>query len=200
MLKFYLIRHSKTFGNTMRRYIGTTDEPLCAEGIRLLKNRRYPDVEMVFSSPMRRCRETAALLYPGQKQTVIADLAECDFGEFENKNADELKENPKYQAWIDSGGMLPFPEGESREHFIKRSVDGFTKVVDICRKKGVECAALVVHGGTIMSVMSAFVPEEGDYYFWQCGNGEGFELNLCEKTKGRYGYTCTGWKKVIECS
>ena len=38
MLKVILIRHGKTYGNMLGRYIGSrTDEPLCREGIRLLK-------------------------------------------------------------------------------------------------------------------------------------------------------------------
>lgn len=32
MKELYLIRHGKTYGNTLGRYIGTTDEPLCEEG------------------------------------------------------------------------------------------------------------------------------------------------------------------------
>ena len=62
-MKVVLIRHSKTAGNLMGRYIGTTDEPLCEEGIRLLENRSYPAAELVYVSPMKRCRETAALIY-----------------------------------------------------------------------------------------------------------------------------------------
>ena len=201
----------------MRRYIGTTDESLCQQGIDLLKNRNYPNVEQVFSSPLKRCLETAALIYPGQEPIVIKNLAECDFGEFENKNADELGDNPKYQAWIDSGGRRPFPGGESRQAFEKRSVDSFLEIVDICQKNGIECASLVVHGGTIMSVMSHFVPDGGDYYFWQCGNGEGYELILSENTKSCLEYisvgknenmdenklqreclTCISWKKVVQ--
>ena len=55
-MKVVLIRHSKTAGNLMGRYIGTTDEPLCEEGIRLLENRSYPAAELVYVSPMKRCR------------------------------------------------------------------------------------------------------------------------------------------------
>ncbi len=29
-----MIRHGKTYGNTLGRYIGVTDEPLCEEGKR----------------------------------------------------------------------------------------------------------------------------------------------------------------------
>ena len=32
MIKIAMIRHGKTYGNTLGRYIGVTDEPLCEEG------------------------------------------------------------------------------------------------------------------------------------------------------------------------
>lgn len=38
----------------------------------------------------------------------MADFRECDFGIFEGKNYEELKENRDYQRWLDSGGVLPF--------------------------------------------------------------------------------------------
>ena len=38
-MRMYLIRHSITYGNTLGRYIGTTDEPLCQEGVELLQKK-----------------------------------------------------------------------------------------------------------------------------------------------------------------
>ena len=38
-MRVYLIRHSMTKGNKEKRYIGTTDESLCLEGIQLLEER-----------------------------------------------------------------------------------------------------------------------------------------------------------------
>lgn len=48
--------------------------------------------------------------FPGEPVHIIEELAECDFGEFENKNYKELEGNPHYQEWIDSNGTLPFRE------------------------------------------------------------------------------------------
>ena len=31
MIKIAMIRHGKTYGNTLGRYIGVTDEPLCED-------------------------------------------------------------------------------------------------------------------------------------------------------------------------
>ena len=66
---------------------------------------------------MKRCLETAAILYPDVPVEIIPDFRECDFGLFENKNHAELNGRQDYQAWIDSVGELPFPGGEGRRKF-----------------------------------------------------------------------------------
>mgnify|MGYP002903883421 CR=1 FL=1 len=92
MIKIAMIRHGKTYGNTLGRYIGVTDEPLCEEGKKELEQRTMDTVELLFVSPLKRCLETADILYPYAKQVKIPEFAECNFGEFENKNYQELKE------------------------------------------------------------------------------------------------------------
>lgn len=110
--RLFLIRHGMTEGNREKRYIGKTDEGLCDEGRRMLERRKaageYPEADLVFVSPMRRCLETAEVLYPGQEPVVIEEFRECDFGLFEGKNYRELTGNVHYQAWIDSGGDAAF--------------------------------------------------------------------------------------------
>ena len=177
MLDLFLVRHSITYGNTLGRYIGKrTDEPLTKDGIALLKRRYYPQVQTVFTSPLKRCVQTAALCYPDTPVHTLEELAECDFGEFENKNYKELSGNDKYQEWIDSNGTLPFPGGESREAFMERCQRGFSRCVEYCLREGLHSGALVVHGGTIMSILDAYaVPHQG-YYDWQVGNGGGYQV------------------------
>ena len=146
MIKLWLIRHGKTEGNKLSRYIGTTDEPLCQEGTEFLHKMDYPKVQAVYVSPLKRCVQTAEILFPGEPVHIIEELAECDFGEFENKNYKELEGNPHYQEWIDSNGTLPFPGGESREGFKSRNLRGFDRVVSGCIRSHVAEAALVIHG------------------------------------------------------
>ena len=59
MIKIAMIRHGKTYGNTLGRYIGVTDEPLCEEGKKELEQRTMDTVELLFVSPLKRCLETA---------------------------------------------------------------------------------------------------------------------------------------------
>ncbi len=136
MMELVMIRHGRTKGNTENRYIGTTDEPLLAsEAERLSAKRKslkemrmdHPDILLV--SPMRRCLDTAAILFPESEAVIVPDFRECDFGEFENKNYQELSGNMDYQRWIDSGGRLLFPGGESMSSFQERVCRAFDRVV-----------------------------------------------------------------------
>lgn len=171
MIKIWLIRHGMTEGNLKGRYIGRTDEHLCQEGKKALSELSYPVPDGLFISPMIRCRETAEILFPGKKFRIMDQLSETDFGDFENKNYRELAGNPDYQAWIDSGGNLPFPGGESREAFRERTLEGVQKVIAICSGENLQSAALVVHGGTIMTLMEAWGRPERDFYSWHVKNG-----------------------------
>lgn len=128
-MQIVFIRHSMTAGNLERRYIGCrTDEPLCEAGISLAQQKTaeirqtFPMPEVVLTSPMRRCVQTAEILFPDTPREIVYGLQECDFGDFEGKNYAELSGDPAYQAWIDSGGTLAFPSGESRAAFCSDAV------------------------------------------------------------------------------
>lgn len=176
----YLIRHGMTAGNLEKRYLGVTDEPLTKEAVSQLRRTRrcYPVPEHVVTSPMKRCRETASLLFPGIDSEVEEGLRECDFGSFEYKNYQELNGDPYYQRWLDSGGTLPFPGGESQQSFQDRSCEAFERSIREMADRGYASVAYVVHGGTIMSVMERFCGTRNSYFDWQIKNGEGFALQL----------------------
>ena len=181
MIKIWLIRHGMTEGNLKGRYIGRTDEHLCQEGKKALSELSYPVPDGLFISPMIRCRETAEILFPRKKFRIMDQLSETDFGDFENKNYRELAGNPDYQAWIDSGGNLPFPGGESREAFRERTLEGFQKVIAICSGENLQSAVLIVHGGTIMTLMEAWGRPERDFYSWHVKNGHCYVTETDEK-------------------
>ena len=179
-MRLVLIRHFQTLGNLLGRYIGTTDEDLIPEANQNVTI-NYPKVEKIYASPLKRCIQTASILYPKQDVTLHPDLRECDFGRFENKNYVELTGDVEYQRWIDSNGTIPFPEGESNESFHKRCRSAFETIVGECIQSGIGTVALVVHGGTIMSILSAFDQQKGSFYDYQVKNGEGYEVYLNEK-------------------
>ncbi|MDE6319793.1 MAG: histidine phosphatase family protein [Lachnospiraceae bacterium] len=181
------IRHGETQANKERRYLGKTDESLSEEGIERLESYKmqklYPDVEYLFTSPMKRCRETAKIIYPNLRPIVIPEWEEIDFGRFEYRNYEELKDVAEYQEWIDSGGILDFPEGETRNDFALRCKSGFIRMCHELRKvvggnaKKPVFAGMIVHGGTIMSLLSLY--GGNDYFDYQVSNGRGY---LCRLT------------------
>ena len=191
MAELILIRHGKTAGNLLGRYIGSrTDEPLCDEGREELAGKQLPEVERLYVSPMKRCVETAEILWPGfdrKKMQKVTDLRECDFGDFENKNYKELSGNGDYQAWIDSNGTLPFPGGESNEAFRKRCCQAFQRITEGLQKQEEKTgqtirAAVVVHGGTIMAILERFGTPKKNYFDYQVKNGCGYRLTPVEGT------------------
>ena len=174
-MKTVFIRHGLTSGNLEKRYIGTTDEDLCEDGINQLKKSDYPKCELLVSSPMKRCIQTAQIIFHGQEILTYSGLCECDFGDFEGKNYIELSSDADYQKWVDSGGNLTFPNGEDPMFFRKRCIEAFENIVR--RYKDKRSAAFVVHGGTIMSILEKYAVPHRDYYEWHCENGGGY---ICE--------------------
>lgn len=197
MAELLLIRHGKTAGNLLGRYIGSrTDEPLCDEGREGLAGKQMPEVERLYVSPMKRCVETAEILWPGfdrKKMQKVTDLRECDFGDFENKNYKELSGNGDYQAWIDSNGTLPFPNGESMDAFKSRCLEAFARIVEevsgaeqewiASGKTGIFRAGIVVHGGTIMAILEQYGYPKAAYFDYQVKNGCGYRLTPVEGTR-----------------
>lgn len=183
-MELIVIRHGTTQGNLERRFIGTLDVPLAPVGEELARKvaPALPPVEHIYRSPLMRCAQTAALLWPGVEMTVVQELRESDFGPFEGKNHQELKDDPLYQAWIGQGdGHLNFaamPVGESAEQVSARAAEGLRLVSADMVRRGFARAALVSHGGTIMGMLSRFGRPERDYYGWMCPNCGGFRMAL----------------------
>ena len=77
--RLHFIRHGLIEANFTGQYIGRLDVPLCRRGLEELAEKRaryeYPAVGRVYVSPMQRCRQTAAILYPDQETVVVDNLA-----------------------------------------------------------------------------------------------------------------------------
>lgn len=180
-MKVILIRHGITAGNKVKQYIGRTDQPLCEEGIKAIKEIAQSadftektdnlNVSKIFVSPMKRCRQTAEILYPNAEQIVAEDLREMDFGIFEEKNYQDLEDSIEYKKWLKTHCEGPVPEGENKEDFTKRCCDAFVKCL---KDYDGENAYFLVHGGTIMAVMDVFCKSDKQYYQWYVENGHGY--------------------------
>lgn len=170
MRTILLIRHGMTAGNMEKRYIGRTDQPLCDIGAAQAKALApcLPRCDFLFSSPLLRCRQTAAMLFPGQTACVIPELRECDFGIFEGKDAAALAGNPAYDNWLATNCTAPIPEGEDVSAFKARCAKAFAHTAFRLPKNSV--AAFVLHGGCIMAILERFARPRGKFYDFHLGN------------------------------
>ena len=179
--KVHFIRHGMTQGNLEGKYIGSTDLPVCPEGYRQLDDLKahyeYPKVEAVYSSPMLRCRQTADFLYPNAMLTVVEDLREWNFGDFEGKTMEELKDDPDYLDWIASSMKSTPPGGESSKEFAARLQLAIGAIFRDMMDQGIPNAAIVTHGGVIMTLMSEYaLPRGQNNNHWMAPNGQGFTV------------------------
>ena len=178
--KIHLIRHGMTDANLTGRYVGSrTDLPLCPEGVRELKDLReeteYPDIQKLYTSPMLRCRQSAAILYPGFDAQNIEEFREYDFGDFEGKTANELEIMPEYADWA-AGRLKAPPNGETTEDFIKRLAVGLNKTVCDMMNEGITNSAAIMHGGAIMMLLSACAVPRKPAALWTSENGRGYSV------------------------
>lgn len=174
--KVYLIRHGMTAANLEGRYVGITDNDLCEEGVAevlLMKEQyEYPNVGIVYSSPLKRALQTARLLYPDITPVTVSSLHECNFGDFENKAFAELKDNAEFISYLKDGRVGAPPNGESREQVEKRVVEGFDSIVKDMMSKKISEAVLVTHGGVINTLLTLCgLPKKED---WGINNATGY--------------------------
>lgn len=176
----HLFRHGLTDGNLEGRYIGSTDLPLCQLGKQQLEQLQhdftYPDAPVVFTSPLSRAKETAAILFPKAKLYEIQDLREVSFGEFEGKKAEELVHDEAYHRWMDPQDDYQPEGGEHANVFSARARGALLKMFEFMMKAGIQEAAVVTHGGLIMSMLAQLAIPERPAQLWACDPGCGWTV------------------------
>lgn len=178
----YLFRHGLTKGNLNAQYIGHTDLPLTSDSISSLKNikarKHYPAAGAVFSSPLKRCKDSATIMFPDNKIIEIDGFIEYNFGEFEGLTAQELKDNDSFKEWIGGNIHSRPPFGESNAEFAQRVCAAFEQVVDGCIKTGTDNAVIVGHAGVLMTILSCYGLPEAPMVHWQMDAGYGYNLRI----------------------
>lgn len=187
-MKLYLIRHGKTYCNEKRLYCGKSDVPLSENGIKEIKEKVklgiYPKCNLNFTSGFKRANETFEYIYPNKKYEVFKGLSEYDFGDFELKSYEMLKENKDYLSWIlDKSKKVTCLNGESRELFEKRIKEEFLKLIELIEKSHEEEALIVSHGGTIATILEMFEEERKDFYTYQPKCASGYKLDVVKEDK-----------------
>lgn len=180
--KIHLIRHGLAEGNEEGRFLGITDAPLSIKGkkeIEYLKaNREYPKASVVYSSPLKRATETAEILYPDRLLVSVESLKEYNFGVFDGKTAEELKDNEAFLSWAEGKMKDTPPLGESNTDFTKRCISAINEIVLDMQRRKVYSAAAITHSGVILRLMCLFDIEKKTPQEYFCKNGKGFTIMI----------------------
>ena len=179
-MKLILIRHGKTEANEKHLYCGSTDLALSESGITELHERKstleYPPIDgfRILTSGMLRCEETLGILYGDVPHETNEAFREMDFGAFEMRSYEEMKNDPDYIAWITGDNEANVtPGGESGNQMTGRVIDGLTRLMEEGRD-----TLLVTHGGVIAAVMAYLFAAEGkNRYEWQPKPGGGYVVD-----------------------
>lgn len=156
-----LVRHGETVGDSAIRLYGATDIGLSELGRRQMRRvrdaLRAERFDAVITSPMWRSVESAAIVVDGKgpASTVVPDLREIDFGDWEGLTLAEVQErDPATHAeWGRGEPTFRFPGGDSRAEFRARVERAATDVISA--RSGRVLA--VLHKGVIRMVLSALL-------------------------------------------
>jgi alpha-ribazole phosphatase len=175
-----IYRHGATKGNEDGLYIGSSDYTLSEAGRQALIEKtaryEYPRVARVYSSPLSRCIETAEILFPDTGIVIADDLAEMNFGVFEELPAAEIAELDSFKKWIKGGIDAAPPGGESARQVLERSIGAMNSIIINVMKDDIAHAAIVTHSGIISNILSALGIPKYRPSVLTSDFGEGYEI------------------------
>ncbi len=151
--KLILIRHEEVESRFAGKLIGSTDAGLSPDGLkkaeRLSKLLSTHRPNLCFSSPKRRCLDTAYQATAGLGVDVIVDdeLREADFGTWEGLSFAEISTHaPQLVAkWARFEPGFAFPGGDRLSAFIGRVCSASDRLARL----EADSAAVFTHGGVI---------------------------------------------------
>ena len=173
-----LFRHALTEENRKKVYLGWSDSPLTPEGrdavlrYRLRKDR----YDYFLSSDLGRAVETMKLLFPDVRPDLSRDWREMNFGAFEGKTYEELKDVREYRLWLADLKRRKPPGGESFADFARRVEKAWDELVERVVSQHKRRPFVVTHGGVIRCLLSRYGPVEKDFWDWNLDHGSGYEL------------------------
>ena len=141
--RFYILRHAEA---AARGYVGHTDPPLSERGraqAEVLAGAFCGFEGEAWSSDLRRCVETAEIVFPDREVRLSQKLREIFFGEWDGLTAEEIdsRDRDRFRAWLaDLVNNRP-PGGEGLLEMAERVVS-FADSLDAGRDH-----VLVTHGG-----------------------------------------------------
>lgn len=156
-----LIRHGDVAG---RKHVarGRTDVPLSDAGWKQLQavKQVIGHVDQIATSPLKRCRLFAESC--DEPVLVLPDMQEIDFGDWEDKSADEVEDQVLLHRFFDDPCDFQAPNGEAFDMFSRRVLAAWEVWLE---SEAAEHRVLLAHGCVIRVILAHLLgmPSEN---FW----------------------------------
>ena len=159
--KLLFLRHGDIGEQYQDRYIGSTDvsmSPLGHQQVRAVRSLLGKGKPCnCISSPMIRCRETAAVVMETADMdfTVDPDLREIDFGLWEGMTVNEIQEAfpGEMDRWAEFKADFTFPGGEKIADFRSRIIGAARRL----ETHPADTIVVCTHGGVIRFLICHFL-------------------------------------------
>jgi alpha-ribazole phosphatase len=161
-MNLYMVRHGQTEASRENRFSGSSDPPLTAAGEAMAHAfaQAYASLkwEAIYSSPMRRARQSADPLgqLTGVQVVIEEGLKEMDYGEWEGLRHDDVKAQwPKdFEYWAANVASRGTPGGETAFQVAARAM----RVVEAIRSRHRQGNVLIVsHKATLRVITCALL-------------------------------------------
>ncbi len=169
MAVLLLVRHGRSTANTAGTLAGWTPgvalDDAGRDGAAALATRLEPvEVTRLVSSPLQRCRETAAILAERRDGLPVEQeegLGECRYGAWTGRKISDLAKDPLWRTVQDAPSSVTFPSGgdypaESLQSMWDRAVAAVQRIDrEVEEKHGPYAVWVAVsHGDVIKSVIA----------------------------------------------
>ncbi len=168
MKTIYFIRHGETQANRDGVFRGRSDVPLSPAGMRQARELgvRFAalDVQRVFSSPLQRAAQTAAICFPGRAVVMHELVNNLDLGRWAGRRKTEIAaEEPElWRRWLEEPERMSFPGGESLA-----AVKARTRAFHLLLAAAPEERIAVVSHRSVLKALLAEALGLGAKWFWK---------------------------------
>ncbi|MGL5574911.1 MAG: histidine phosphatase family protein [Sarcina sp.] len=179
-MKIIFVRHTQSEGNYKRIYAGRIDYDLTELGevqaieisnsVEILYDtKEFSKDTKIYTSPLTRCKKLAEKIAKNKGFEIVdvESLIEYNFGVFEGKSTDEIKDKIEYKKWSDDYINYKIPKGESLIECNERIINFLD---EICKKD--EDAIVITHEGVIkLSILHLLKLPIDNFWNFYSGNG-----------------------------
>ncbi len=155
MTRVVLCRHGEPEAAASGRFCGALDVGLSPRGEAQARALSALDADVLYTSPARRCLETARPVASRLAVEPIVEprLRELEFGELEGVPYDEAAERwPEvYDEWLRTPTGVRFPGGERYAELRSRACEALAEIV---RRHDGATAAVITHAGVIRALLA----------------------------------------------